>query len=424
MYTDILKYATLQQLDPTKSNDFNKIYTFIKSRYPNGNINEFICSLPLFNTFALKSKGVEYDFNFRDLAVIMISYLSRSLKISFLLPEDSINEKKHHTSAISVVNGFFKYKLATETNSYKADEQYKRFLDETILHLGTTSKVHLLNCLMSVADKDEIKNFCKLNKKNNYFGRDLSFDFFLNFVTKDIFKNTYEFTNLTEKLCDYLKDGFNSELSSVKALVVEQFLKAMEQEIQNEKIYKDEVSFIAFLNESNSFIKKIYSFNNSNYKNQYSSGWENLIYTFYYQVSYTVNYLNKGLKNLYIVKNTAEYLRYLHSQRSSRVLENNLLNISFELYKPIAKLSIDELKKVKTYVDVNALEIWNLDKTDIVESIKNEFDLNQICQAKVFISNELEAINLKSNNYSCTLCYLYVLLERQIVLIKEKDEKG
>lgn len=413
MYTDIIKYAALQQLDPTKSNDFNKIYTFIKNRYPGNDINDFVCSFPLFDSFAIKSKGVNYDFNFRDLAVILISYISRSLKISFLTSEDECG-KKHHTSAISVVNGFFKSKLGN--SSYGAINGYNNFLNKTIDVLNTRSKVHLFNCLMSVSNKYEIKNFDR--------ERDFSYDFFLNFATKRIMKDVNEYIFFTNNCIGHLDYNFNYEQDSLKTIAFNHLFSSIDESFSNIEIYQDKELFVGFLNQTNFFVHKVYSANTYPSKEEYCSEWEWSISNLYNKISNIVEDERFGLKDLPIIKATADMLRDMYSNRKNRSIEQSLLRIAEKLHKEPIKLDIYELKKINSYIYTDAINVSNVSRSKIAEGIKNEYNDEYIFEAKRFISSELERLNFpESTNHTVILCYLNVLLDRQLILIKEKNEK-
>lgn len=94
IFKDLMGYCSLQEMDPTKSNDFNKIHTFLKRHHGDATLDEFILSINDIGAMQhnIREKIKSYDQAFFD--QLMITILSFGIRVHKVQMKKEVYDSK------------------------------------------------------------------------------------------------------------------------------------------------------------------------------------------------------------------------------------------------------------------------------------------------------------------------------------------
>jgi hypothetical protein len=171
LFTDVTGFCQLQELDPTKSNDFNKIFTFLKRTSKHAlTPSNFVLSIQSFSSLSTEPKSSINsfeDFFFDKILQIILSFTVRAVDYEMKVEDEKHPNKQRILTIRGIISELYEnYIFEGSTWRDRGQQtQFSKIANRMNLTLGT--RLHMMDLLFEFC-KDR-KNYYGLNSTTYYY---------------------------------------------------------------------------------------------------------------------------------------------------------------------------------------------------------------------------------------------------------------
>ena len=214
---DAVGFCLLQDLNFMLSNDFNKVYTFLKRQYGKDltpdNVVLSIPSLAVLNEGQRTDAWEVTDYNLYRLNMLTLNLLLRSGEVELNVPSWQVEQlkKKYHTAG-GILSDFYSHAMRREVWTSYLDADSAGFINDVRSKIGLDweARKHLLDLCADVCFQECYRSLSIYEKKSKRFFRsmDPSFTFFLGLALGGWVGGAHQISDLAYWWKDYVSTRY------------------------------------------------------------------------------------------------------------------------------------------------------------------------------------------------------------------------